>query len=269
MPDWNIFGITFETPLATLFGTIWRQLCNTIEKVPLNTTDQQTYMNSCEFDIMHNIVFAGVGQLLNLGEGPRSNLSYHVSNFKATTLPYFFRIPHLKGILGLIQWLEPYPHHIQIHCQHHYHHHPYPLQLCVSCPLVSRRKCTSIYVSRGLSRLGILTLIITKMIIIMVTIFIRLLFNTGYHIVRSQLTCLWMSSIQKQVSRWAWHIWFMIYVSRELSRLGIVTLIIDMMKITIIMANVINDLIFNTGYHQGGGLSIVMTWIIVLGILEK
>ena len=166
-------------------------------------SDQQTYMNSCEFDIMHNIVFAGVGQLLNLGEGPRSNLSYHVSNFKATTLPYFFRIPHLKGILGLIQWLEPYPHHIQIHCQHHYHHHPYPLQLCVSCPLVSRRKCTSIYVSRGLSRLGI------------------------------------------------------------------VTLIIDMMKITIIMANVINDLIFNTGYHQGGGLSIVMTWIIILGILEK
>ena len=61
-------------------------------------SDQQTYMNSCEFDIMHNIVFAGVGQLLNLGEGPRSNLSYHVSNFKATTLPYFFRIPHLKGI---------------------------------------------------------------------------------------------------------------------------------------------------------------------------
>ena len=93
-------------------------------------SDQQTYMNSCEFDIMHNIVFAGVGQLLNLGEGPRSNLSYHVSNFKATTLPYFFRIPHLKGILGLIQWLEPYPHHIHIHCHHHYHQHPYPLQLC-------------------------------------------------------------------------------------------------------------------------------------------
>ena len=133
-------------------------------------SDQQTYMNSCEFDIMHNIVFAGVGQLLNLGEGPRSNLSYHVSNFKATTLPYFFRIPHLKGILGLIQWLEPYPHHIQIHCQHHYHHHPYPLQLCVSCPLVSRRKCTSIYVSRGLSRLGILTLIINMMKITMVGI---------------------------------------------------------------------------------------------------
>ena len=55
-----------------------------------------------------------------------------------------------------------------------------------------RRKCTSIYVSRGLSRLGIVTLIINMMkIIIMVTIFI-IFFSTGYRLVRSQLTSLWM-----------------------------------------------------------------------------
>ena len=48
-----------------------------------------------------------------------------------------------------------------------------------------------------------------------------------------------------------------IYVSRGLSRLGILTLIINMMEIIIIMVTVIIDLI-----------SIVMTIIIILGILE-